>query len=119
MDEIEAKLEKIKVEIHQVTDEELNDMGFETQTMVQLLRATVGADHPNTKNAQRLLEVFQQEFHRRKNGGTVEKVEKFEIPKTDKKLLALGDGNVVEPEVVVVKKAKVKVPNTFYELMAY
>ena len=122
--DVEASLKKISAEIQTVSDQELNTMGQETSMMVQVLKMTMGADNTMYQDAKKLLDILKNEYDRRH--GTEPRTETKEqvvvnqkAPRTVSELLALGDGDVEGVEIVPKPSAqKIKVPDTFCELMA-
>lgn len=111
MDEMEKNLEKnfqkIKSEITTITDEELESLGSETQALVSVLRMMVGEKHPNYVRASNLLEILSNEWRRRNeeqpSEPQVEKASvkvKMQTPSTYNQLMCLGDGSVVEPQII-------------------
>lgn len=108
--ELEAKLQKMKADIKEASDSELDMMGMETQLMVVLLTKMHGPDDENVVAANALLEIFRSEFLRRQGGKTEAETKTEaepavaivvqETPKTFNQLMSLGDASVEEPEMV-------------------
>jgi hypothetical protein len=98
---LEAKLEEMREDIKNASDQELEMMGMENYVMLQMLAKENGKDHPHTQASLKLMGILKTEFLRRQDGDKPKPVIVTEkTPSTFNELMALGDGNAEEIEMV-------------------
>lgn len=91
--DLSEKFKNIESEIHTISDDELDETGQNTELLLLFLSKIKGENSKETQNCKKFLEVLKNEWKRR------------HAPEQAKPKPA-------EP------KKKIKVPNTYYELMS-